>query len=172
MEGLILFLLAGCVFLGIFLYLSLETSKPKDVAKITELNIELKKLADHNATLTKALNDSEDKFLKELENNRVILSQKKSSETKMGQMTEHLVPFLDAFPYDPKQAHFLGQPIDFIVFDYDDGKIVFVEVKTGNARESPRQKLIKNIIKSGRVYYESIRINPKGVKVKETKNNE
>jgi predicted Holliday junction resolvase-like endonuclease len=116
--------------------------------------------------------DNLDKYETELENNKTILSQKKSSETRIGQMTEHIVPFLDAFPYDPKNAHFLGQPIDFVVFDYDDGKIVFVEVKTGNAKESPRQKLIKNIVKSGRVYYETLRVNPKGVKTKKAENNE
>ncbi len=116
--------------------------------------------------------EAQENYERELENNKTILSQKKSSETRMGQMTENIVPFLEAFPYDPKNAHFLGQPIDFVVFDYDDGKIVFVEVKTGNAKESPRQKLIKNIIKTGRVYYEHIRVSPKGVKVKETKNNE
>lgn len=147
---------------------------------------EYKKLIQDNNSLLennkKLLSDFEDSnkayvealelLAKEKENNKTILSQKKSSETRIGQMTEHLVPFLDAFPYDPKNAHFMGQPIDFVVFDYDDGKIVFVEVKTGNAKESARQKLIKNIIKNGRVYYEKIRINPKGVKIKEEKNNE
>jgi len=107
---------------------------------------------------------------KEQENNKVILSQKKSSETRLGQISENIVPFLEEFPYDPKNAHFMGQPIDFLIFDYDDGKIVFLEVKTGNAKESYRQKLIKNIIKSGRVFYERIRINEKGVNVRVTEN--
>ena len=110
-------------------------------------------------------------YEKEKEANKTILSQKKSSETRLGQISENLTPFLEAFPYNPKNAHFLGQPIDFIVFDYDQGKIVFVEVKTGNAKESARQKLIKNMIKEGHVYYERIRINEKGTKVTSEVNN-
>lgn len=108
----------------------------------------------------------------EKEKNKVVISQKKSSETRLGQMTEHLVPFLDGFPYDPKDCHFLGMPIDYLVFDFDAGEITFVEIKTGNARESERQKKIKNIIKTGKVYYSKIRINEKGMKIQEEKNNE
>jgi len=112
----------------------------------------------------------EAKLLLEVERNRVVISQKKSSETRLGQIAEHMVPVLEAFPYDPKNCHFLGMPIDYIVFDFDEGKIVFLEVKTGNARESDRQKVIKNIIKSGRVFYERIRLNEKGVNVKKEVN--
>ena len=62
--------------------------------------------------------------------------------------------------------HFLGNPIDYIVFDFDDGKITFLEVKSGNSKPSKRQKIIKNIIKSGRIAYEEIRINERGVRTK------
>ncbi len=171
MLGLsILCLIIGLI--GVYVAVDLNKQRAKDIAKITDLQRDIKTLEESRKFLTGCLEDSQKSFQKELENNKTILSQKKSSETRMGQMTENIVPFLEAFPYDPKNAHFLGQPIDFVVFDYDDGKIVFVEVKTGNAKESARQKLIKNIIKSGRVYYEHIRVSPKGVKIKETKNNE
>lgn len=103
--------------------------------------------------------------------NQEIVSQKKSSETRLGQITEHLVPFLENFRHDPKNCHFLGQPIDLIAFDFDQGEITFIEVKTGNAQESKRQKMIKNIIKAGKVYYESVRVNPKGVTIKKQENN-
>lgn len=142
------------------------------VQQITELEAAWKGQQQAAAHWMGIAKQQQELYEQELENNKTILSQKKSSETRLGQMTEHIVPFLDAFPYDPKNSHFLGQPIDFVVFDYDDGKIVFVEVKTGNAKESPRQKLIKNIIKSGRVYYESLRVNPKGVRTKKAENND
>ena len=102
--------------------------------------------------------------------NEVVISQKKSSETRLGQVTEHIVPFLENCKHDPKNMHFMGQPIDYVVFDYDQGEITFLEVKTGNAQESKRQKMIKNIIKSGKVYYESMRVNTKGVIVKKQEN--
>lgn len=102
----------------------------------------------------------------ERELNRTLLSQKKSSETRLGQISEHLVPFLENCRHDPKNMHFLGNPIDYVVFDFDDGAITFLEVKSGNSKPSKRQKTIKNIIKTGRVFYEEIRINQKGVKNK------
>lgn len=108
----------------------------------------------------------------EKQRNDAVISQKKSSETRLGQITENLVPFLDNFRHDPKNCHFLGQPIDLIAFDYDQGEITFIEVKTGNAQESKRQKIIKNIIKSGKVYYETVRVNAKGVIVKKQENTE
>ena len=110
------------------------------------------------------IEDLEKTVFTEQERNRVILSQKKSSETRLGQIGEQLVPFLSGCPYDPKNLHFLAAPIDYIAFDYDQGEIVFLEIKTGNSKPSKRQKLIKNIIRAGKVYYADIRINEKGVK--------
>ena len=105
-----------------------------------------------------------------LEKYKKILSQKKSSETRLGQISENLVPFLDGCPYNPKEMHFLGNPIDYIVYDLDQGKIVFLEIKSGNSRASKRQKTIKSIIQAGHVYYEELRINEKGVKTRKAKN--
>ena len=60
--------------------------------------------------------------------------------------------------------HFLGNPIDYVVFDFDQGSITFLEVKSGNSKPSKRQKTVKNIVKTGRIYYDEIRINEQGVK--------
>ena len=85
-----------------------------------------------------------------------LYSQKKQSEVRLGQITEQLVPFLNQFPYDPKQAQFLGQPIDYIIFQ--DDKVIFVEVKSGNSRLSKKQKLIKSNVEDGNVEFHEIRI--------------
>lgn len=111
----------------------------------------------------------ENELLKEQSKNQTIISQKKSSETRLGQISEHLIPFLEGCPYNPKNLHFLGMPIDYISFDFDDGNITFIEVKSGNSKPSKRQKTIKNIIEAGRIYYDEIRIDQKGVKAKSTK---
>jgi predicted Holliday junction resolvase-like endonuclease len=34
-----------------------------------------------------------------------------------GKVTEHFIPDLPDFAYNPKDARFLGSPVDFIVFD-------------------------------------------------------
>jgi len=102
--------------------------------------------------------------------NSTVISQKKSSEIRIGQVAEHLIPFLSQCKYDPKSMHFQGNPIDFLVYDLDQAEIIFLEVKTGKSKLSKRQKTIKNIIKAGKVYYEEIRVSPKGVRVRREKN--
>src|SRR5690242_2884205 len=65
-----------------------------------------------------------------------------SRAVSRGQMYEQFVPHLPDFEFNPKDARFLGQPVDFVVFDgLDDGdlrRIVFVEVKTGDSKLTTR----------------------------------
>lgn len=102
------------------------------------------------------------------EKNIRILSQKKSSEVRLGQISEQLVPFLSVFKFDPKRAHFIGQPIDYVVFE--DDAVIFVEVKSGGAQLTSTQKSIKKLIQDGKVRWEEIRVN--GETGKEEKNAE
>lgn len=105
----------------------------------------------------------------EREKGKTLLSQKKSSETRLGNIAENLVPFLQGCPHDPKTMTFLGAPIDFIVFNFDEGYITFLEVKSGNSKPTKRQKIIKNLVQAGRVFYEEIRVDEKGVRHKSTR---
>jgi predicted Holliday junction resolvase-like endonuclease len=41
----------------------------------------------------------------------------KSQSVTMGKMTEHIVPYLPGFRFNPSDARFIGSPIDFVVFD-------------------------------------------------------
>ncbi|HET8687926.1 MAG TPA: Holliday junction resolvase-like protein [Methanosarcina sp.] len=86
---------------------------------------------------------------------------KKSEAVIRGKVTEHLIPYFPDFEYNPKDARFLGTPVDFIVFDgLSEGemnKVVFVEVKTGKTGAlSPREKLVRDCIGRGNVSYEII----------------
>lgn len=92
----------------------------------------------------------------ELELRKKLTSQKKSTEVRTGHIVEKFAPFLDQFPHDPSSATFLGQPIDYIVFD-DDG-VTFSEIKSGNAQLSKKQRMIRDHIKEGRVFWEEIRV--------------
>jgi hypothetical protein len=67
-----------------------------------------------------------------------------------------MAPFLTNFPYDPKKAHFIGMPIDYIIFD--DQKVVFLEIKSGKASLSQRQRLIKDLIIRKQVEWKEYRI--------------
>ena len=154
-------ILVGIIFLILGIEILRLRKKNSDLVDTKVLNAQLK---DTNKELQSDLIDIQEELGLEREKNRTLLSQKKSSETRLGQISEHLVPFLENCKHDPKNMHFLGNPIDYVIFDFDQGSITFLEVKSGNSKASKRQKTVKNIIKSGRIYYEEIRINERGVK--------
>lgn len=153
-------LIVLCPILGV---IKLAVEYKKAVKKITDLAVQNKTLQDNLQWFKSEFNSTQVQLTAEKTNNKKLLSQKKSSETRLGQITEQIVPFLDNCPYDPKNMHFLGQPLDYVHFDFDDGKITFIEIKSGNSRASKRQKIVKNMIKSGRVFYDEIRVNTKGI---------
>src|SRR6266446_5881136 len=78
-----------------------------------------------------------------------------------GKVYEQLVPYLPDFGFNPKDARFLGSPVDFVVFDgLSEGavrRVVFVEVKTGNAQLSTRERLVRDTVKAGRVERAEVR---------------
>ena len=85
----------------------------------------------------------------------------KSRSTLIGKITEHFIPYLPGFSYDPQDARFLGAPIDFIVFDgLSEGEIkeiIFVEVKTNKGSLSKRERQLRDAIKEHRVNWIEIR---------------
>jgi len=78
-----------------------------------------------------------------------------------GQIYEQLVPYLPEFEFNPKDAQFLGRPVDFVVFDgLDEGdlrRIVFVEVKTGVSKLTKRERLVRDAVREGRVEWAQLR---------------
>ena len=116
------------VFLiGVVFVLLLERNKLKTYEKeIVDSKVSNKELTQALRELMLEHRNVEDELGKEREKNRTLLSQKKSSETRLGQIGEHLVPFLFGCPYNPKDLSFLGNPCDFICFDFDQGEITFI----------------------------------------------
>ena len=88
-----------------------------------------------------------------------LFSQKRSSEVRTGHIVEKFAPFLSNFPHDPESAGFLGQPIDYLVFE-EDG-ITFSEIKSGQSQLSKKQRMIRDNVKNGNVFWEEIRIDEK-----------
>jgi len=78
-----------------------------------------------------------------------------------GKVYEQLVPYLPDFPFNPKDVRFLGSPVDFVVFDgLSDGhvtRIVFVEVKTGGAELSTRERRVRDAVQEARVEWHELR---------------
>jgi len=88
---------------------------------------------------------------------------KRSGAVKGGQLAEQLAPFLPNFPCNPADAHFLGQPIDYIAFPglSDNGQadeVLLIEVKTGSSQLNSHEKGIKEAVRTGRIRYVEYRI--------------
>ena len=90
-----------------------------------------------------------------------ITSQKKSSEVRIGRIAETLAPMLDSFPVDIHKEGtitvLLGQPVDFIHFDPDEG-ITFIEVKSGESELSASQKRLRRLVQGGKVRWIDFRV--------------
>ena len=93
-----------------------------------------------------------------------------SAHTTKGQILEKWCPFLEHPDIDPdweaKNWAFMGQPIDYIVFDWRenkeiniaDGKIVMLDVKSGKSQLTTKQRRIRDLIKAGKVEWRTIRL--------------
>ena len=95
-----------------------------------------------------------------------VTSQKKSGEVRLGHLSEQLIPMLPEFPVPMSTLKFFGNPIDYISIDLEAEMISFIEVKSGGAVLSDKQKKIKKIILDKRVQWFEVRIDDKGVKIK------
>ena len=86
----------------------------------------------------------------------------KSQSVIVGKVTEHVVPYLPEFTYNPKDARFIGSPVDLVVFDGLDREslkqIVFIEVKSSvKTALTKRERLIRDAIQ---VQWREIRLDP------------
>ena len=67
-----------------------------------------------------------------------------------GKVTEAFAPFLKGFPFKASECKFIGDPIDYLVFEGLDERdiksIGFVEVKSNKSKLSKHQEQIKDII--------------------------
>jgi len=94
-------------------------------------------------------------------NYQIMLSQKKSSEVRVGKIGENMAPFLKDWPYDPNRFRFLGNPVDGIQFTNDE--IIFVEIKTGKSKLTKTQRAVRNLLrKKDAVSFATFRIDENG----------
>ena len=110
----------------------------------------------------------------ELEHQEALLkAQKPSVNTSRavlkGKMAEQMAPIMPEFQYLPSDAKFLGDPVDYVVFDgytdFRDGdgraediEVVLIDIKSGGARLTKGQMAIAQAIRDGKVRFETIRI--------------
>lgn len=79
-----------------------------------------------------------------------------------GKVHEQLVPYLPTFDYNPKDVRFLGSPVDLVVFDgLADGqvrRIIFLEVKTGRAGLTSRERSVREVVQTRKVEWAELRV--------------
>ena len=87
-----------------------------------------------------------------------------SAHTSKGQILEKWAPFVD-HP-EIENWSFMGNPIDYIVWDYrqdkntnvEEGMIYIMDVKSAKAQLSTKQRRIRDLVKAGRVEWREIRL--------------
>jgi len=86
----------------------------------------------------------------------------RSQAVTAGKVAEQVAPFLPAFDWNPRDARFVGSPVDFIVFDgLDDGdvrRVIFLEIKTGGAGLNPRERQVREAVEGRRVEWRELRL--------------
>jgi predicted Holliday junction resolvase-like endonuclease len=79
-----------------------------------------------------------------------------------GKVHEQLVPYLPDFGFNPKDARFLGSPVDLVVFDGlaegDVRRVVFLEVKTGGSTLNRRERQVRDAIEARAVEWAELRV--------------
>ncbi len=168
MELLPIVLIVLCIILGFALYK--QNQKTAELERNTN-KLALKMLEDFKQNEIQAvrnvmMGEAENMLQKwKLEQEFAIRQDaiSKSKSVITGKVTEHLIPFFGEFPFNPKEARFIGSPIDLIIFEgiddeSEDIEIHFVEIKTGNSQLNKRQKLIRQAVWNQKVKWTEIKI--------------
>ena len=108
--------------------------------------------------------------LQEQKERRAFLKKKKSDIPKksevgakavnLGFLLERLAPTLDGFTFERNDCRSMFDPIDYVIFEglskkQKVEKIFFVDIKSGKARLSPKQKKIRNAILENKVEFKT-----------------
>jgi predicted Holliday junction resolvase-like endonuclease len=145
-------LLLGIIIGGVLAYLIVHKTQHKIAIAAYESQLEaLKK--EHEEAVKKAKNRS-------LDGSRAVIK---------GKVAEQFLPILPAFKYMPSDARFIGDPIDYVIFngytelkdnrgDRNNLEIILLDVKTGKASLTQHQKAILEAAQAGRIRFETIRL--------------
>jgi predicted Holliday junction resolvase-like endonuclease len=141
----------------------------KDIVRLTAELSNRDKLVSTLKEMVEQVKDKaairEDKLREEYEvrlKAGIKTSREKQRSAIKGQIAETIAPFFKEFKWNPKDARFLGSPIDFVVFDGmsegDIKEIVFVEVKAGTGALNKNQRVIRGKVLNGKVDFQTVRI--------------
>lgn len=136
-------------------YTTIVTAYEDTKNHITELQRNVDEVTSNYTALTLEHETLKTDFTK-------IVSQKKSSEVRLGKISEQMAPFTEQWPWDPNDFRFLGSPVDGVQFT--DDCLIFVEIKTGRSRLSKGQIKVRDLVENGKVKFVSCRIDQNTIK--------
>ncbi len=159
------------------LLFSVEREREVIQTTMDRMQINIEYLQDENRTKSTEVTLLEDKITEitseSEEKSQEIKKQKgraASAHTTKGQILEKWCPFLEHPEIDPdweaKNWSFMGNPIDYIIFDWRndkqinvaDGKVIMLDVKSGKSQLTTKQRRIRDLIQAGKVEWRTIRL--------------
>lgn len=101
--------------------------------------------------------------LKEFRKNIKMKSENGAKAVNMGFILERIAPTMKTFKFDRNDCRSLFDPIDYIIFEglsknAQVSRLIFSDIKTGNARLNQNQKRIRELVEKKKVdidYYKS-----------------
>ena len=98
--------------------------------------------------------------LKERKLNIPIKSEVGAKAINLGFLLERLAPTLDDFTFNKNDCRSMFDPIDYVIFEGLNkkqrvDKIVFVDIKTGGARLTSKQRKIKQVVEEKKVEFKT-----------------
>lgn len=170
----LILVLLGAVLGGIFAYFVLDSRRTADRERVRAELIERYE-AKTQATQSRLIQTYESKLrVLQVEMDDAIRQARQESTDQSravlkGKMAEQMAPLLPGFDYLPADARFLGDPVDYVIFDgytavKDDGatgddlELVIIDIKRGRTGLSSGQRQIARAIRDGRVRFEIVRI--------------
>ena len=98
--------------------------------------------------------------LKERKLSMPIKSEVGAKAINLGFLLERLAPTLDDFTFNKNDCRSMFDPIDYVIFEGLNkkqrvDKIVFVDIKTGGARLTPKQRKIKQVVEEKKVEFKT-----------------
>ena len=83
-----------------------------------------------------------------------------AKSVNLGFLLERLAPTLEGFKFNKNDCRSMFDPIDYVIFEglskkKSVSKILFVDIKSGAARLSKKQKQIKEAVENGKVKFKT-----------------
>jgi|GEM_PF-418371 predicted Holliday junction resolvase-like endonuclease len=150
--SIIVYSLISIILIELVIILYLYISNWRKSVKLESIKGNIQELANEKAKVI-AMESIEKARKDAIQQSKAVIS---------GKIYEQFAPYMPKFKHNPKEARFIGSPIDYVVFEglenNDVKSIYFVEIKSGKSNLTNKEESIKKAIEKKAVYFETIYI--------------